>query len=656
MITVSEKCSAAYKPLFNGNISSMVVNIGQFNNPMLYAYTYDQLNRLTGMNAHTGFNQSTNSWSALSASNDYKESVEYDPNGNITRYQRNGVSSMNLAMDNLTYAYNKDGNGKLINNRLNHVADAVSSGNYTTDIDNQSADNYTYDEIGNLTGDNAEGITDIKWNVYGKIQEIQRNATDSNPTINIKYTYDAAGNRISKQVTNNSGNITYTWYSRDALGNVMSTYKSIGSGGALSGYSVDLSEQHLYGSSRLGILNKSVNLKNAYIQEDIVSFYRGYKQYELSNHLGNVLVTITDKKNGVSTNGTTIDSYTADVSSANDYYPFGMSMINRGFSVDKYRYGFNGQENEREISGTGNSLSFEARIYDSRLGKWYSLDPLQKKYPKESNYAFTSNSPILFMDNDGLDRIVKTTVYNNDGTTLVIERTYAGEYDYVMDASFSGGYIYMKRDIHQNVVVDNRQSAMGDNSNIQMETSYGNWQSTGKTDYFSKDIQKGLRYLANLAKSWVGDESDKTVSDRYVLLGNGMNPDWTKGLPKAGSNSEVIDVNGWMDLLGGLRTGASVDDLIESLVKKFGGVKGDMAAVKEAVDIVKDQLSKISEAVERTEKIKEDLKKYQKPDEAILPPGSDSCAICHEVAPKDKLDHIGEKTQTKGYNNVKKKQ
>ena len=72
---------AAYKPLFNGNISSMVVNIGQFNNPMLYAYTYDQLNRLTAMDAHTGFSQSTNSWSALTATNDYKERVEYDPNG-----------------------------------------------------------------------------------------------------------------------------------------------------------------------------------------------------------------------------------------------------------------------------------------------------------------------------------------------------------------------------------------------------------------------------------------------------------------------------------------------------------------------------------------------------------------------------------------------
>lgn len=118
----------------------------------------------------------------------------------------------------------------------------------------------------------------------------------------------------------------------------MSTYKSAGTGGTLSGYSVDLSEQHLYGSNRLGIFNRSVNMKAAYTQGDIVLFDRGDKQYELSNHLGNVLVTITDKKNGVSTNGTTIDNYTADVSSAKDYYPFGMSMVERGYSAGKYRY------------------------------------------------------------------------------------------------------------------------------------------------------------------------------------------------------------------------------------------------------------------------------------------------------------------------------
>ncbi len=66
-----------------------------------------------------------------------------------------------------------------------------------------------------------------------------------------------------------------------------------------------------------------------------------------------------------------------------------------------YRYGFNGQEKDNEIKGTGNSLDFGARIYDSRLGRFLSLDPLQAKYQSLSAYNFCANNPIKFIDIDG---------------------------------------------------------------------------------------------------------------------------------------------------------------------------------------------------------------------------------------------------------------
>src|SRR5205085_1791144 len=37
--------SSPYRPLYNGNISSMAVNIGKLAQPQLYNYQYDQLNR-----------------------------------------------------------------------------------------------------------------------------------------------------------------------------------------------------------------------------------------------------------------------------------------------------------------------------------------------------------------------------------------------------------------------------------------------------------------------------------------------------------------------------------------------------------------------------------------------------------------------------------
>ncbi len=132
--------------------------------------------------------------------------------------------------------------------------------------------------------------------------------------------------------------------------------------------------------------------------------YLGKQIFELSNHLGNVLATITDKKLQVSTNTTSTAYFEADVQSVQDYYAFGMQMPGRKLSGG-YRYGFNGKEMDNDISGTGNKLDFGARIYDSRLGRWLSVDPKAKDFPSEAPYIFGGNSPIVMIDPDGKFKI-----------------------------------------------------------------------------------------------------------------------------------------------------------------------------------------------------------------------------------------------------------
>ncbi|MCO5237945.1 MAG: hypothetical protein M9933_16930 [Chitinophagaceae bacterium] len=78
-----------------------------------------------------------------------------------------------------------------------------------------------------------------------------------------------------------------------------------------------------------------------------------------------------------------------------------MSMVSRNFSTDKYRYGFNGKENDKEF-GEG-MQDYGMRINDNRLGRFLSADPLTKKYPYYSPYQFSGNSPIRFIDLDGLE-------------------------------------------------------------------------------------------------------------------------------------------------------------------------------------------------------------------------------------------------------------
>ena len=56
----------------------------------------------------------------------------------------------------------------------------------------------------------------------------------------------------------------------------------------------------------------------------------GFKQYALSNHLGNVLATVSDRVILEDTTGDdTADAHLADLLSAQDYYPFGMRMPGR---------------------------------------------------------------------------------------------------------------------------------------------------------------------------------------------------------------------------------------------------------------------------------------------------------------------------------------
>jgi RHS repeat-associated protein len=80
-----------------------------------------------------------------------------------------------------------------------------------------------------------------------------------------------------------------------------------------------------------------------------------------------------------------------------------MLLPKRHGAVDGYRYGFNGQEGDPELKGEGNSYDFSFRIYDPRLGKFLSVDPLFKSFPWNSPYAFAENRVIDGIDLEGLE-------------------------------------------------------------------------------------------------------------------------------------------------------------------------------------------------------------------------------------------------------------
>ena len=72
-----------------------------------------------------------------------------------------------------------------------------------------------------------------------------------------------------------------------------------------------------------------------------------------------------------------------------------------------YRYFFNGQEGDGEVYGSGGLAGYEFREYDTRLGRWWGVDPEVSKFPDESPFLFCGGNPILYLDKYGRYKLPK---------------------------------------------------------------------------------------------------------------------------------------------------------------------------------------------------------------------------------------------------------
>ena len=135
----------------------------------------------------------------------------------------------------------------------------------------------------------------------------------------------------------------------------------------------------------------------------------GKKQYELTNHLGNVLAVVSDTRTGVDSDANgSFNYYEPDVLASNEYYPFGMNMPgSRSYALGgaaTYRYGFSGKEKDPKAEWGGlNHYDYGFRIYNPAIGRFLSVDPLAKQYPMLTPYQFASNCPVWATDIDGLE-------------------------------------------------------------------------------------------------------------------------------------------------------------------------------------------------------------------------------------------------------------
>lgn len=367
--------------LYNGMISHSTTALGVFQDQKVRAaaFSYDQLYRLTGVDHFTNFNAAANSWQAGGPSDDYRERFSYDSNSNFTALSRHGAAAAGpLEMDELNYHYYPQ------TNRLEYITDVVPVGNYDVDIDNQQPGNYAYDLSGNMTSDRMAGINLIVWNSRGKVDRVQKDDGSV-----VQFLYNGLGHRIAKVYGE-----TLTYYVRDLQGRILSTY-------TVEENAVNWETVPIYGDSRLGMYVPDMLLDASEESSPLLTLKRGEKRYELTNHLGNVMAVVSDRK---ITDPASDMMLQADVLSASDYYAYGMQMPGRQYESD-YIFGFNGMERDDELKGDGASYDFHARLYDPRVGQWLSVDPLMHKFPDVSPYLAFAGNPVNFIDPDGREPI-----------------------------------------------------------------------------------------------------------------------------------------------------------------------------------------------------------------------------------------------------------
>jgi RHS repeat-associated protein len=104
-----------------------------------------------------------------------------------------------------------------------------------------------------------------------------------------------------------------------------------------------------------------------------------------------------------------------------------MVIPGRQYVVNNYRFGYNGKENDNDVEGLGNQQNYGMRIYDPRLGRFLSIDPLAHQFAYWTPFQFSGNNPIKFVDLDGEEPtpIAWQTEFDGEGKAVVKQRKFS---------------------------------------------------------------------------------------------------------------------------------------------------------------------------------------------------------------------------------------
>ena len=265
-----------------------------------------------------------------------------------------------------------------------------------------------------------------------------------------------------------------------------------------------------------------------------------------------------------------------------------MQMPGRKYSQSSlsYRYGFNGKELDNEVV----QYDYGFRIYDPRLVRFKSVDPLQKKFPELTPYQFASNSPVANVDLDGRESQYYTTTI-----TFTNYHQCTGNGDLLTGSKheITGDIVPLKTGLFPNgslgsgtmytiqtLVVDIYKAANGNVEEIQYSKPIITKQfyKLSESDEMKRDISKRPMFKGKYQIMVFGSGSDNSESP-----GERPNPN---------AITEFFDMKAWNEIMEPVLIGMDVKSPKEYEAPSLE-------------DIINDKISQLKDKSERAENRKE---------------------------------------------------
>ena len=357
---------------------------------------------------------------------------------------------------NMNMSYDKDGNlDTLLRYDVNgNLADEFIYSYYTGTNKVQdvgSHTEFTYDANGNVLSQELDGvyIGNMKYDYRNLLVEYEYPFSGGGISTAIaRIWYDEAGNRIRQVAVVNNGGASPTpnWDSLEYFPQYLT-------GGSNSWERVfDKWYVRNVGGNEVARYNFA-NLKGWNIEGEGTIDAQSNKLFYIKDHLG--------------TTRAIIDT-TSTVVQAQDVDAWGYGIGDReyiGSSNDDYI--FTGKE--RDGVSTGFDY-FGARYYNSRIGRWNSVDAYTYKNCQYSPYVYSSNNPIVRIDVNGLD-----DYYYTDGNTYEVVKTDPNDPD--KESGSKDRYFVQNKEGNY---IHNGKNFFRANSNATV-TLYPNWNKVDNT-------------------------------------------------------------------------------------------------------------------------------------------------------------------------------